>query len=443
MADQGIAAMPGRAGRFVTPAYRIGFVLVVSLFFLWAIANNFNDILIRQFQKSLGLNRAEAGFIQFVFYIGYFVCALPAGLLMRAVGYRTGILVGLALYGVGALLFLPASYDLSYPLFLFALFMIASGAAFLETTAAAYVSSFGDPASAVQRLNFAQAFNGLGGFLAPILGGLLIFSGVEHSASALQQMSPAALAAYHVSEAGTVRLPYLVLALAAAVVAVMVGFARLPDAHIAPDVPLRMQFRRLARHRPLIWAATAQFFYVGAQVGIWSFFIDFVKDVEPLVRERQAAYLLSVSLILFMAGRFAGTALMARIAPARLLMVYAFVNIALCAVAVAGQGWFSLIALMMTSFFMSIMFPTTFALGVHGLGPDRPLASSCMIMAVIGGAVFPPLIGLLSVSTGHVATAMLLPLGCFVVIASYGRMVHRSTMTGPSEVEEASVGLIP
>lgn len=421
---------------FVTPAYRLGFALIVSLFFLWAIANNFNDILIRQFQKSLGLNRAEAGFIQFVFYIGYFVCALPAGLLIRRVGYRAGILVGLGLYACGALLFLPASFALSYGLFLIALFVLASGAAFLETTAAAYIGAFGEPTTAVQRLNFAQAFNGLGGFLAPIIGGLLIFSGVEHSATALQQMSPETLAAYRVSEAATVRLPYLLLALSAAAVAGTVAFARLPDAHIAADMPLRAQLRRLLRHRALIGAMAAQFFYVGAQVGIWSFFIDFVKDVLPIVRERQAAYLLSVSLILFMGGRFAGTVLMTRVRPATLLMTYALINVVLCAIAATGAGWIALVALMLTSFFMSIMFPTNFALGVEGLGADRPLASSCIIMTVIGGAVFPPLMGLISVITGHLPMAMLLPLCCFVVVARFGRLARRAEATTPSKIVE-------
>lgn len=406
-------------GRFVYPQYLWGFVLVVSLFFLWALANNFNDILIRQFQKALGVNRAEAGFIQFVFYIGYFLVALPAGLLMRQLGYRAGIVCGLSLYAVGALLFIPASFVLSFKFFLFALFVLASGAAFLETAAAAYIGAFGGRGTAVQRLNLAQAFNGLGGFIAPIIGGLIIFSGVEHTPTQLAAMTSIQLAAYRSSEAATVRLPYALLGLAAIVVAVSVARARLPEAIVPKNAPLRTQFARLSRHRPLIGAIVTQFFYVGAQVGIWSYFIDYTKSVMPEISERHAAFLLSASLVLFMCGRFLGTALMARWRPASLLGIYALINVLLCGVAATGHGAAALGAMILTSFFMSIMFPTIFALGVEDLDADRPLGSSCIIMAVIGGAIFPPAMGFISVWTGSVPTSLLAPLGCFVVVAIY------------------------
>lgn len=411
---------------FVAAGYRWGFLLVVSLFFLWALANNFNDILIRHFQKALGLNRAQAGFIQFVFYIGYFVVALPAGLLMRRLGYKAGILVGLGLYAAGALLFYPASLMLSYGMFLFALFVIASGAACLETTANAYVGAFGDARSEVQRLNLAQAFNGLGAFIAPILGGVLIFSGVEHSAATLAAMPPAELAAYRAGEAATVQLPYLLLAACALAIAAAVALARMPQGQRGGDAPLATQFAAALRHRPLIGAVIAQFFYVGAQVGIWSYFIDFVKDVEPAISERNAAFLLSVSLVLFMLGRFTGTALMARVRPAVLLGGYAAVNVALCLVAMSGAGWLALGALILSSFFMSIMFPTIFALGVEGLDTARPLGSSFLIMAIIGGALFPPLMGLVAVQAGGVPAALLLPALCFVVIVGYAWAVRRA-----------------
>ena len=424
------AAMPDAADgvrrAFIAQGYRWGFVLVVSLFFLWALANNFNDILIRQFQKSLGLNRAEAGFIQFVFYIGYFVVALPAGLLMRRRGYRAGILVGLGLYAVGALLFYPASLMLNFGMFLFALFVIAAGAACLETTANAYIGAFGDPETAVQRLNLAQAFNGLGGFIAPIIGGLLIFSGIEHSGATIAAMTPTDLAAYRASEATTVQLPYFLLAGAALTVAAAVALARLPEGRSGTDAPLGGQFAGLLRDRALVGAVIAQFFYVGAQVGIWSFFIDFVKDVIPQVSERNAAFLLSVSLVLFMIGRFSGAALMWRVRPATLLGIYAIANVLLCCLAMTGIGWAALGALMLTSFFMSIMFPTIFALGVADLDTARPLGSSFIIMAIIGGAIFPPLMGLVAEHMGGVPVSLVLPLACFVVIAAYAQRVRRA-----------------
>jgi FHS family L-fucose permease-like MFS transporter len=223
---------------------------------------------------------------------------------------------------------------LNFGMFLFALFVIAAGAACLETTANAYVGAFGDPETAAQRLNLAQAFNGLGGFIAPIIGGLLIFSGIEHSGATIAAMTPAELAAYRASEATTVQLPYFLLAIAALTVAAAVTLARLPEGRSASDAPLREQFAGLLRHRALVGAVIAQFFYVGAQVGIWSFFIDFVKDVMPAISERNAAFLLSVSLVLFMIGRFSGTALMWRVRPATLLGLYAAANILLCALAI-------------------------------------------------------------------------------------------------------------
>ncbi len=413
-------------GAFITPGYRWGFALVTSLFLLWAVANNLNDVLIRQFQKSLGLNRAEAGFIQFVFYIAYFTMALPAGLLMRRFGYKAGILVGLSLYAAGALLFYPASLARTYGAFLSALFVIAAGAAFLETAANPYIAAFGDPTRASQRLNLAQAFNGFGGFLAPVIGGLFIFSGVEHSAGSLGAMTPVQREAYRIAEAQTVQLPYITLAVIVLLVGVGIALTRLPAMRADGEAPpLSSQLRAVLRQRSLIGATIAQFFYVGAQVGIWSFFIDFVKDSTPGVSERQAAYLLSASLVLFMIGRFVGTALMTKVRPVTLLGTFAVINIGLCAVAAATSGQVAVGAFMLTSLFMSIMFPTIFALGVQNLGPLAPLGSSCIIMAIIGGAIFPPMMGLVATQSGSMHAAILLPLGCFLVVAGYARIVRR------------------
>ena len=419
------------AARFITPGYRWGFAVVVSLFFLWALANNLNDILVRQFQKALGLNRAEAGFIQFVFYIGYFVVAMPAGLLMRRFGYKAGILVGLMLYATGALLFYPASFMLSYGVFLFALFVIASGAACLETAANPYITAFGEPSRAAQRLNLAQAFNGLGGFIAPIMGGLLVFSGAEPSRADLARMSPAALGAYRAGEAGAVRMPYLILAGAALLVVSAVALTRLPPAWRTAGAGLKAQFAGLARSRSLRAAVVAQVAYEAAQVGVWSFFIDFTKEVAPQISERHAAFLLSASLILFMLGRFSGAALMTRVRPVLLLGVYAAINVALCAIAITAPGWIALVALTLTSFFMSIMFPTIFALGIRDLGAATPLGASCIVMAVVGAAISPPLMGGVAVLTGSLRSAMLLPVICFGVVVLYAWLTARQALAEP------------
>lgn len=408
----------------VTPGFRAGFMLIVSLFLLWALANNLNDILIRQFQKALDLSRAEAGFIQFVFYLAYFLVALPAGRILRRFGYRTGILSGLALYAAGALLFYPAAELRAYWAFLGALFIIAAGAATLETAANPLIVDFGDRDRASQRLTLAQAFNGLGAVCAPILGGLFIFSGVEHDRGALEAMSPAALDAYRTAEAQMVQMPYLLLALLVLCVAIGVAFVRLPTAK-RPRSEGAARPGLSAWRSPLLRAAVAtQFFYVGAQVGIWSFFVDFVKEQMPATSERNAAFLLSASLFLFMVGRFAGAWLMTRVTPARLLLGFGIAAAALTGMAALATGAAAVFALTLTSLFMSIMFPTIFALGIADLGEDSATGASLLIMAIIGGAVFPPLMGLVSHGRG-LQLALLLPLLCFGVVMLFARMATK------------------
>ena len=418
-----------RTRRFITPGFRWGFALVTSLFFLWAIANNFNDILVHQFQGALALNRAQAGLIQFVFYIGYFTMALPGGLLMRRLGYKAGILIGLGLYAIGALLFYPASIIRTYGMFLGALFVIALGAALLETAANPFVIAFGDRQRGAQRLNFAQAFNGLGGFIAPIIGGLFIFSGSHVSKDALARMPAAQLLALRESQSRAVQLPYLMLAGLVILLAIAIASTRLPETRSeGPTESLGPQMRALARYPALRGAVLAQFFYVGAQVGVWSFFVDFALDVTPGMSARRAAFLLSASLASFMLGRFSGSALMQRIKPERLLALYAATNVILCAVAIGASHGLAIGALMLTSFFMSIMYPTIFALGVQDLGPLTPLGSSFIVMAIIGGAVFPPLMGLIATIMGTTRYAMALPLLCFLAVGIYARRAGRSAL---------------
>ncbi len=413
---------------FIAPGYKAGFAVIVSLFFLWAIANNFNDILIRQFQKSLALSRAEAGFIQFVFYLGYFVMALPAGMVMRRFGYRAGILAGLGFYAVGALLFYPAAEIRVYGAFLGALFVIAAGAAFLETAANPYIVAFGDPARAEQRLNLAQAFNGLGGSLAPSIGALFIFSGVEHDRATIDAMTPATLDAYRIAEAQTVQLPYLVLAGVVLLIAAAVAVVRLPDIVRGDRGGTLAGLRSVIGVPALRGAVVAQFFYVGAQVGVWSFFVDFVKAISPATPERQAAYLLSVSLALFLIGRLVGTALMQKVSGTRLLAWCAQACIVLTLVAAFASGWVAIGALGLVSFFMSIMFPTIFSLGVRDLGERATLGAPLIVMAIIGGAVFPPLMGWLSHDILTIQTAMLVPTVAFVVILLFARTMGRSAL---------------
>jgi FHS family L-fucose permease-like MFS transporter len=422
LGEQPAAEAAGVRGYLVTPGFRTGFVLVTTVFFAWALANNLNDILIRQFQKALALSRGEAGFIQFVFYLAYFLWAIPAGLLLRRFGYRAGLLLGLALYACGALLFYPAAELHRYWAFLLALFVLASGTAFLETAANPFIARFGDPSRASQRLNLAQGFNGLGALVAPIVGGLFIFSGVEHSVQDIGRMPAAQLKAYRASEAAMVQLPYIGLALFVTVLAVALARVRLP---VIPrgETEITGTLASVLKDRQLSAAVVTQFFYVGAQVGIWSYFVDFVKHLMPETPERTAAYFLSGSLLLFMAGRFIGTALMHRIRPTRLLGLFAVVNIALIMLAIMLPGRSAVAVLGLTSFFMSIMFPTIFALGIRDLGEGTALGSSLIIMAIIGGAIFPPLMGLVSERL-DLQAALVLPLLCFAVVGIFARIAR-------------------
>lgn len=401
---------------FITQGYLLAFAVVTSLFFMWAIANNMNDILIKHFQKALDLTRGQSGFIQFAFYLGYFFMALPAGMAMKKLGYKNGILIGLFLYAFGALLFYPAAAAQEYGFFLVALFVIASGLTFLETAANPFITVMGDQERAAQRLNFAQSFNGLGAAVAPALGGIFIFSGIEYSDAQLAAMTPEAVAAYRTQEAQAVQMPYLILAGVVALIAVITFFTKMP--HISGgESNQSSRFSDLLKERGLMQAVIAQFFYVGAQVCIWSFFIDFCQDASSGLNEKTAANYLSISLLLFMLGRFAGTALMSVLPANRLLLIYALINIALCAIAAISSGMVAIVAIGLTSPFMSIMFPTIFALGVQGLGKHTELGASLIIMAIIGGALFP--LGMGFIGDHSMNLAMIVPIICFVVIAVF------------------------
>lgn len=409
-------------------------ILVTSLFFLWAFLHNINPILIPHLRKALQLSDTQSSFIDISVSLAYFVIAIPAGLFMHRYGYKKGIVFGLILYAVGALLFIPAASARNYPFFLSAIFIIASGATFLETVANPYISILGDKETSEQRLNFAQSFNGVGAFLAPIIGGQFILSGIEHSDKDLQLMSPEQLNSYLQYEADTVKIPYMIIAAVVLLLIVLFIFTRLPEVQ-ADDSELEghaTEFSaRVLRHRHLSMAVMAQLFYVGAQVGIGSFFIRYSKFVAD-ISEKDAAFIWgSVAMVGFMLGRFVGTFLMRYIKPGRLLSIYAAVSIILLIVSVSIKGPAAVYALAATPFFMSIMFPTIFALGIKGLGEETKIASSFLVMAIIGGAIAPVAMGFISDRTGSIQTAYVVPLFCFLIILYFGlkghKIVHRES----------------
>ena len=403
------------------PADRLApFVLVTALFFLWGIPNNLNDILIRQFMKSFEINRLQAGLVQFAFYLGYFLLAMPAAQLMRRAGYKAGILVGLCLYGAGCMMFWPAAIIAQYWFFLTALFVIASGLAFLETAASPFTLQVGDPRSAARRLNFAQAFNPLGSISAVLVGSRFIFSGIELKPDQVATMQAAGTyQAYLRSETLRVVAPYLVLGGIVLFWAILI--ARTPFPHtgldFSHDTLATDHSKPLRKRRHFVFAFVAQFLYVGAQVGTWSYMIPYVISGTG-VGERVAGYWLTGALVAFTAGRFFSAWLLRFVPAAHLLGAYSVLNALICGVAVVKPGWLGVESLVLVSFLMSTMFPTIFALGTKGLGTRTKTGAALIVMAIIGGALITLAMGRVA-DRVSIAAGYIVPAICFVGIALY------------------------
>jgi FHS family L-fucose permease-like MFS transporter len=405
-------------GRFRGQTPLLPLVLIVSLFFLWGVANNLNDVLVAQFKKAFTLSDFQAALVQSAFYLGYFVVALPAGAYMRRFGYKPAVVLGLCLYGVGALLFWPAAASATYGMFLAALFVIACGLAFLETSANPYVTLLGPASSAAARLNLAQAFNPLGSIAGVLIGQHFIFTGVEHTPAELAALDASARVAFMKSEAAAVQMPYLVIGLGVITWAVVILLTRFPSVAGREDgMPAqRGVLKRLLRDGRFLGAIAAQFFYVGAQVAIFSHMIRYAQATMPGTTAKLAADFVTAGLICFMVGRFAGAVLMKRLKASRVLAWFALADVLLMAVAALVPGQWGTYALVASSLFMSVMYPTIFALGVEGRSDDeRKFGAALLVMAIIGGAVLTAAMGVASDMVG-IAHAMLVPAVCFVVI---------------------------
>jgi len=400
-------------------SYLFPFILVTSLFFFWGFVHNLDPVLMPHLKKTFRLNYVQTSLVDFSVFIAYFAMALPAGFVMRRYGFKAGIILGLCLFALGCFLFLPAASTRQYPFFLGALFVVASGLTFLETAANPYATILGDPATSTQRLNFAQSFNGLAVVLAPLIGGSLILSGTEYTKEQMDAMPVNDLAVYLQSEADRVKTPYLVLGLIILVIAALFFFTKLPDSK--DDSEAGSGFGKILRFLHLRGAVIAQFFYVGAQVCVASYFINVVRRAVNMDEATAKNYLGLGYGIAFVAGRFAGTALMKFITPQRLLAIYAFINIALSVVVIFSEGMVVVYALIAISFFMSIMFPTIFALGIKNLNStDTKMGSSLIIMAIVGGAVLPLVLGRIADVTNNIQYGYIVPLICFAVVAWYG-----------------------
>ncbi len=413
--------------------YTIPLILVTSLFFLWGLANSLNGTLVKQFQTALDLQRWQANIVETAFYAGYFVMALPAGVVMRKYGYKMGILFGLILYAAGAFLFYPAAEVRVYSFFLLALFMIASGIAFLETAANLYVTVLGDPAKGDFRLNFAQSFNGMSIILGPVIGGFFIFSDKEYTKEALAAMPLAESEAIRAAHASSVQTPYLIIGCIVAFVAILFAITKMPELKSPEQKQSNVTIRELLKQKHLVMGIIAQFLNVGAQVTLWGNFVDLKIDYAPetnlwivekiyqitsdMSATQMASFHASFAFVLFLIGRFLGTFLMGKFKSNAILGIYAIGAVVSLLVAMFGGGIIAVVALMMVYFCQSIMFPTIFALSCKNLGEGSKLASSLIIMSIVGGSVLPPFAASLFKINTNMALAI--PLFCFSYIVYF------------------------
>lgn len=408
------------SAKFTEKKYVIVLAFVTSLFFFWAIALTMGDVLNKHFQNVLHISKSKSGLVQLSIFGAYALMGIPAGYFMKRFGYKMGVILGLVLFAGGCFLFVPAANHASFDFFRIALFILALGMATLETVAHPFVAALGNEKTSDQRVNFAQSFNGLGAIVGPLLGGVFIFGGAgdDHSLDSVKSL-------------------YTCIGIVILLLAVTFSFIKVPNLkdphaeeaelldHAAgndagasesnPDAPLWKQ-------RHFIWAVIAQFFNIAAQGGTWAFFINY--GVEKMhLQETQASYYFSLSMAMMMIGRFIGTFLMRYIAPNKLLAIFTACNIVLCLVISQSFGWVSFVSLIMLNLFLSVMYPTIFSLGLKRLGNKVQQASSFLVMAMFGGAVFPPLMG--HIAETDVAHAYLLPIICYVIIILFALKYYR------------------
>lgn len=398
-----------------TAKYIPTYIFVTSLFLLWGVAITMGDVLNRHFQKVLHVSLADSGLVQFSIFGAYAVMGIPAGLFMKRFGYQKGVLLGLGLYAIGAFMFYPAADSESFGFFRLALFVLACGLATLETVAHPFSAALGPEPTSEQRINFSQTFNGVGAIIGPALGGYFILKEV-----------PTGVAA---QDLASVKLMYLIIGAVVAAVAISFAFVKVPpltDAHRSETAELNPVERGLFQNRHFVWAAVAQFFNVAAQGGTWAFFINYGVKNMPGMTDEAAAYYFSFSMVMLLAGRAIGTYLMRFIRPNKMLAIFAFGNIVMCLIVAQAWGWVSFGALIMLNFFMSIMFPTIFGLGLKNLGEHTQRASSFIVMGVVGGALFPPLMG--KIADTNVAHSYYLPIICYAVILLFALRFSQPTV---------------
>lgn len=392
--------------KLVSAGFLFAFILVTSLFFLWGTAHSLLDVLNKHFQEILGITKSKSGWVQAALYGGYFIMAIPAGMIMNRFGYKKGIIFGLLVYAFGAFLFLPAAKVQTFEFTLLCLFVIACGLTCLETAANPYSTVLGPKNTSEQRLNFSQSFNGLGWIVGPAIGSYLIFGKSD---------------AVETNKFASMTMPYMIIGTMVLLVAVLFMFTKMPEIYEGEKESHgdKGRFIDLLKYRHFKFALVAQFLYVAAQTGVNSFFINYITETMPQFSPEKAGYLLSLGFAFFMAGRFSGSVLMTWFKPNQMLALYAAINIFAMLLVVLGLGWVSIIALYLNYFCMSIMFPTIFALGIKDLGGLTKKGSSFLVMTIVGGAICPVFMGWIA-DVSNMAVGFLVPLVCFIFIAWFG-----------------------
>lgn len=389
------------------------FIFVTSLFMLWGIAISMGDVLNKHFQNVLHVSLSDSSQVQFSIFGAYAVMGIPAGLFMKRYGYKNGVLLGLCLYALGAFLFVPAAGSESFGFFRIALFILACGLSTLEAVAHPFTASLGDDRKSEQRINFSQTFNAVGTIIGPLLGSFFILRDKVTGDTQADLMS--------------VKVLYAAIGAVVLSIAIAFYFLRVPAVQESkPAEGKERSYRELFKYRHFKWAVVAQFFNVAAQGGTWAYFINYSVKYMPGMTDAEAAVWFSFSMVMMLAGRMVGTFLMTFMSPARLLAFYTTGSILFCIVIWQKMGWVSFAALIGLQFTFSIMFPTIFGLGLKGLNDLREQAASFIVMGVVGGAIFPKLMGIVA-EKNDVATAYLLPIICYVVILSFAITGHKQS----------------
>lgn len=401
-------------------------LIVMSLMFFWNMSRNVNDVLIPHLKRACQLTDFQSSLVQSAFFGAYFLVALPAGWYIGKKGYRAGMVTGLLISALGACVFYPAAETRYYPLFLLALFIMAAGFALLEVTASPYISKLGDPAGASGRLSLSAAIGSVGATIAPYLASLLLLHKEDIPQSTIAAFSPAEFQTFLSAEADLVKLPYISLAVLFGAMALTILFTKLPDVKDGADGQGNgSDFWEILRFRHTLYGVGAEFFYVGAEVGIVSFIIRYAKSLHlPDLTEQKAALFITAFMGLVLVGRLCGAYLLNKIKPENVLVACSCGAFGTVAAAIFSQGYVSLCCLSATGFFTSVIYPIIFSLSIKDLGRHTKTASSVFLLGIVGGAIVPPVMGMVSDYIG-IKNAFLAPMMCYLYLLFFGWKGHR------------------